>query len=143
MIFSVSLIVLFAPLCLWSQIKAIPDSIMLLQDKNGKVGYLFPKIYAIEYLKLRQKVLVQTTTLIDSLNLKIQKQDTMIENKNQQNIYFRQMLQNDSLAIQKQAVALNEAEAGINKLQFKLKFWKYSAAILGAAGFVVGLLLGR
>lgn len=138
-----SLIGLVTPNLLEAQIKVHPDSIRILKGVDGNIGYIFPKKIAIEYLNIKKNVLTRAQSIIDSLSLRALKQDTTNQVIFLENRKLREIIRNDSTAIQLQQTTLKETEAGLNKMKRRLFLWKVSAGMLSVAGFVVGMALGK
>lgn len=115
----------------------------MVRDPEQNVGYLFPKKFAIEYLNLKQKVIPQANSLIDSLEFRAVRKDSMITNLQMQNIKLRQIVKNDTIAIRMQKESLSQAEKSLEKIRRQISFWKISAGALSVVGFVVGLALGK
>jgi len=114
----------------------------VIRDQDQKIGYLFPKKFAIEYLNLKTHVLPQANSLIDSLEFLSGEKDSLLANLQMQNNKLHQIVHNDTVAINLQKETLKDTEETLQKIKRKLSLWKIGAGALSVLGFVVGLVLG-
>ncbi len=90
----------------------VPDTIVIIRDSRdtSKVGYLFPRVVAIEYLNLRTKILPSKNELIESLQKSVSDRDaaivardTIIKNRDEQTVFMRGALaKSDSIGIERE-----------------------------------------
>ena len=115
----------------------------MLKNNDGTIGYLFPKRIAIEHLNLRKDLLPKALTMIDSLSFVVLKHDTLRRTLEYQNYSLREIVNNDSLAIQQLTETLNNSEKTLRKQKRTLKLWKLGVVSSGILGIVLGYLLAQ
>jgi len=138
-----SLIVLCGFSSLTAQINKIdPDSITAVKDLQGNVGFIFPKVIAIEYMNIKKNA-VQAKAHIDSLSRLVQLHESAKKDLELENVKLRQVVRNDSTAIQMQQATLTNTENELKKMKRRLTLWKIGTGSLAIAGFVIGIALGK
>lgn len=115
----------------------------MVKNNDGTIGYLFPKRVAIEYLNLRKELVPKALTMIDSLSFVVLKHDTLRRSLEFQNYSLREIVNNDSLAIQQLTETLNNSEKTFKKQKMTLKLWKLGTVSSGIFGIILGYFLAQ
>jgi hypothetical protein len=106
-----------------------PDSTVMLRDaRTGDVGFVFPKLIAIDYRNLLLKTMPLMEGQIDTLKLDIEKHKSIISDQEQE-IGFLQSNLKDS---QKQFDAEHSIRLACEKELKKICWWK-----AGTYGFAI------
>jgi len=125
----------------------VPDSIVMVRDPRDTlvIGYVFPRVIAIEYLNLRTKLLPSKDELIASLQQSIATRDaamaardTVIRNRDQQTELLRTAVaKSDSIGAERE----RQLRAAFRTNSRLKRIMKLTLPVSAAAGLLLGLRL--
>lgn len=133
---------LFAGNLLHAQIKVSQDSIGIIKDDLGNVGYVFPRKFAVEYLNIKNELLPTLNEKMVSLEKLTEEQKNALINLEQQKANHEKIIERNNEAIALQQETLNDTKAGLESVKRRLRFWKIGAAAIGISAFLLGFALG-
>ncbi len=115
-----------------------PDSVVMIKDpKTNQVGFVIPRLVAIDYRNLVVKIVPSLEEQIDNLSAKVEKLQSIINEQNRQLQAKDEIIRSERQKVQN----LEEIQKKCEKEIAAKKRWKTAALVLAGSTAITTLLL--